>query len=97
MNLAALVSLAALGEKAGVDLWNFQTTDGRGIRQAINYLYPFASGTKKWEYQQIEPLEPERLFSSMRLAARQYHDAQFAKMLATLPPSAAGKHILLNF
>ena len=53
MNLDGLMTLARLGEKVGVDLWNFETRDGRSIRKALQFLEPFASGEKKWPYQQL--------------------------------------------
>src|SRR5262249_5884161 len=52
-NLAGLMSLATLGERVGVDLWNYRTADGRGIRQALDFLTPFALGESKWPYQQL--------------------------------------------
>lgn len=85
MNLDSLVNLAELGESVGVDLWNFQTKDNRGIRQAIEFLYPFSIGENKWKYEQIEPLQPERLFSIMRRAARKYTDEKFVKMMSAVP------------
>ncbi|HEY0458368.1 MAG TPA: alginate lyase family protein [Pyrinomonadaceae bacterium] len=86
MNLEGLMRLARLGESRGVDLWNFETRDGRGIRRAIEYLYPFSVGDKKWEYQQIEGWEPNRLFPLMHLAAAKYKDEKFKAMLAKIPP-----------
>ena len=47
-NLAALEKLANLGDRVGVDLWGFQTPDGRGIRQAVAYLAPYADPAKPW-------------------------------------------------
>lgn len=88
MNLDAMVKLAELGDAAGVDLWNFQTPDGRSIRKAIDFLYPFAIGERKWTYQQIEEFQPERLYSIMRRAAGKYTDDKFKKMMATVPKPA---------
>jgi Alginate lyase len=85
MNLEGLVQLAELGENVGVDLWSFQTKDGRGIRRAIEFLYPFANDGKKWTYDQIEPLNPERLFSIMRRADGKYTDENFTKMMSSVP------------
>ena len=88
MNLDAMVKLAELGDAAGVDLWNFQTPDGRSIRKAIEFLYPFTTGEKKWKYEQIEEFLPERLFTSMRKAAGKYTDDKFKKMMTTVPKMA---------
>jgi hypothetical protein len=85
MNLEGLISLAELGNNIDADLWNFETKDGRGIRRAIEFLYPYASGEKSWAYKQIEPLKPEKLFSLMRRAARNYNDEKFVKMMQAIP------------
>src|SRR6266436_9463175 len=37
-NLDGLMLLARLSENVGVDLWNYQTKDGRGIRHALEFL-----------------------------------------------------------
>jgi len=50
-NLDGLMLLARLAENVDVDLWNYQTRDGRSIRRALEYLYPFAIGDQKWAYQ----------------------------------------------
>ncbi len=96
MNLEGFMQLAELGENVGVDLWNFQTKDGRGIRQAIDFLFPFASEGKKWTYDQIEPLQPERLFAIMRRANRKFTDEKFEKIMSSVPKSANDdKNLLL--
>ena len=96
MNLDGLVKLAILGDAVGVDLWSFQTADGRGIRSAINFLCPFAKGEKKWPYQQIEEFQPERLYAVMRRA--KYSDTKF-KQIMTLVPSLRpdDETVLLGF
>ncbi|HVE57890.1 MAG TPA: alginate lyase family protein [Pyrinomonadaceae bacterium] len=86
MNLEGLMWLAKLGENVSVDLWNYQTADGRGIRKALEYLYPFAVGEKKWEYRQIEGWQPQRLFPLMHFAEKHYKDEKFKAMLAKTPP-----------
>ncbi|HEY2846449.1 MAG TPA: alginate lyase family protein, partial [Pyrinomonadaceae bacterium] len=88
MNLDGMVELEQLGDAAGVDLWGFQTSDGRSVRKAIDYLFPFATGDQKWTHQQIEEFQPERLYTIMRRAARAYHDDGYNKMMAKVPTLA---------
>ncbi|MFH0991107.1 MAG: alginate lyase family protein [bacterium] len=79
MNLDALIELALLGERVGIDLWNFQTKDGRSIRQAVNFLIPYALGVKKWTWRQIVPLNPDRMYYALRIAAEKFNSASYAK------------------
>jgi hypothetical protein len=88
MNLEGLMNLARLGEHVGVDLWKFETPDGRGIRRAILFLEPFASGAKDWTYKQISPRRPERFQAILRKASRRYKDAEFQKMAASISQHA---------
>ena len=85
-NLDGLMLLATLGDNVGVDLWNYQTQDGRSIRRALDYLYPFAIGEQKWTYQQIGGFDGTSLFPLMRRAAAHYKDPSFKAMMAKIPP-----------
>src|SRR5438270_378860 len=85
VNLRALFALATLGERVGVDLWHFETADGRGLRKALDWLIPYASGEKKWEYEQIAPLRGGSMASLLRRAAVAYHDERYEKLIEKLP------------
>lgn len=91
-NLDGLMQLARLGENVGVDLWNYQTSDGRSIRKALEFLYPFAV-TNKWiiqsQYQQLGEWQPQILFPLMRRAAVKYKDEKFKAMMAEIPAAEA--------
>jgi hypothetical protein len=77
MNLDALIELARLGERVGIDLWNFETRDGRSIRKAVDFLLPYAVGKKKWTHQQIVPFVPERMYFALSIAAEKYKAPQY--------------------
>jgi hypothetical protein len=53
-NLRATMQLAALGRSVGVDLWHYQTTDGRSILRAAEFMAQFADPGRAWPYQQIQ-------------------------------------------
>jgi Alginate lyase len=85
-NLDGLMDLATLGEHVGVDLWHFQTQDGRSIRRALDFLTPVALGESKWQYQEIGGgVKPESLFPLMRRAAAAYRDKAYQAVVARVP------------
>ncbi len=47
-NLEALATLCQIVSEDGDDLWNFTTSDGRGVRKAIEYMFPYIKDKKSW-------------------------------------------------
>jgi len=93
-NLDGLMQLATLGERVGIDLWNFKTKDGRSIRKALEFLVPTALGEAKWPYQELGGVKPETLFPLMRRAAVVYQDKAYQAMMLKVPevgPSDRGR------
>ena len=68
-NLRAMLDLAHMADRAGIDLWNYKTADGRSIRQAIDFMVPFAAGQREWKYEQLGGFQPEVLHGVLRRAA----------------------------
>jgi streptogramin lyase len=80
MNLRGLMSLATLGEHVGVDLWRFETPDGRSLRRALDFLTPFASNGKPWPYQQLGGWSPEGFSPLAERAGLNFREAHYAKL-----------------
>ena len=94
-NLEALFELATLGEFVGVDLWNYQSPDGRGIQKAVDFLIPYvAKSPKKWPYKQIKPLEFDGFSPVLFKAASVYQDSKYQRVLSEAG-SLAGERLLL--
>lgn len=53
MNLWAMTRLSLMAKKLGVDLWNYESSDGRSIRRAYEFLSPYAMQPDTWTWQQI--------------------------------------------
>lgn len=90
-NLSGLMSLARLGENVGVDLWNYETADRRGIRKAFDFLTPFATREKKWSYQQLGGWSPEGFAPLARQAGLKFKPpgyVEIALKFAKPTPSA---------
>jgi len=97
MNLRGLMDLAHFGEQCGTDLWNFQTADGRGIHRALDFLLPYATGEKKWTYQQISEFKPEELSPLLLRAAAVYKQPAYRDAAAKIGGSSDALDVsLLN-
>ncbi len=53
-NLEAMFSAAKLGDIVGMDIWNFETEDGRGIRKAFEFLIPYAIQKKNGNINRLQ-------------------------------------------
>ena len=84
-NLTGLFDAAALADKVGIDLWNYETADKRSIRKALECLIPFAAGEKIWPYKEISSVEPQKLAPLLRQAANAYREPRYEKVIAKLP------------
>jgi hypothetical protein len=76
-NLRALTELSTLSQQVGVDLWHFQTKDGRSIRRALDFLVPFAMGEKAWPYKEIDGFHPDDLAGPLLAATSVYKDSRY--------------------
>lgn len=76
MNLAGFTELARLGKMVDVDLWNYETRDGRGIKKAYEFLIPYITTDKPWEYKQIGKGEDykERFRNLVKTASKEFGD-----------------------
>ncbi|MGB7394997.1 MAG: alginate lyase family protein [Pricia sp.] len=59
LNLSGLTDLAYFGKKLGVDLWSYNPPEGGSIRQAYEFLYPYAAENETWKRQQLGDLQSQ--------------------------------------
>ena len=95
MNLTGFFELATLGERAGVDLWNYRAADGRSIRQALDFLVPTAAGERKWAYEQITEFRQSTLHSLLRRAARVWKEPRYAALAANIGGSTPRSELVI--
>lgn len=79
MNLHGFLELAIIGKKVGVNLWDLSSKDGRSIKAAFNYMIPYLTRKKKWEYQQIKSTKhaEETLISDLKYIKQEFKDPTF--------------------
>jgi hypothetical protein len=80
MNLSGLFELALLAESVGIDLWTFQSADGRSIHKALDYLVPFLSGQGKWPHQQIIEFKSAEISPVLAVAAAKFKDYRYEEL-----------------
>lgn len=84
MNLKGFFGLARLGEHVGVDLWNYQTREGKSIKKAFGWMLPYASGKKEWTHEQIEPIDWNEFLPLLTMAAPHYPDPVVQQLISQL-------------
>jgi hypothetical protein len=84
MNLQGWFDVAGLAEKAGVDLWTYKTSKGAGIRQALDWLLPYAIGEKQWNYQQINSYNKKDIYALLLQGAYRFNDNLYKEKAAKL-------------
>jgi hypothetical protein len=85
MNLDGLFRLATMAQKAGVDLWHYESADGRSLRKALDYLAPYADSEKTWPHEQIAEYSPAGLFALLRRGSIVYSDERYEFLIAKMP------------
>ena len=77
-NLEAYFQLATLAKHVGIDLWNYKNKNGKSIRDALDWLAPYALGEKEWKYKQINEYKKDKIHHLFTKAASVYNDKKYA-------------------
>jgi hypothetical protein len=87
MNLQGWFDVASLSEKAGVDLWNYTTSKGAGIKKALDWLMPYGIGEKQWTYQQINAYNKKDIYALLLQGAYRFNDNVYKEKAIALDSS----------
>ena len=83
-NLLAWMTVARFGEWVGVDVWQYRSPNGAGIKQAIDFVAPYVDSNLVWPHEQIATLPYERLYVILLEAAHVYGDDEYQAYIAKL-------------
>lgn len=83
-NLLGLFDLAMLGDRVGLDLWRYQTEDGKSIRLALDYMTPFATQQQPWPHKQIRDIRYSDMIEIYRRAANVYNEPSYERIAQSL-------------
>ena len=85
MNLGGLMSLASLAERVSVDLWHYESADGRSIRKALDFVVPYLTDpSKKWPGKQIKGFDRSDYAPLLRQAAEKFNAPTYEAVAAEL-------------
>lgn len=90
-NLAALITLARLGENREMDLWQARTPEGRGIRAALDFVSPYLQQEKDWPYPQIVVEQKPWFARYLAAAERRYRTGRWQKTVQSLLSEVPGR------
>jgi hypothetical protein len=68
-DLTALFDLATLARGAGMNLWDYQTADGKGLHKAFDFMVPYVDPQSHWPYTQANPPVRTDFVALLRRAA----------------------------
>ena len=72
MNLAGFFKIARLAENVKNNLWNYETTDGKGLQKSLQWLIPYLKNEKVWEFKQIKEKEYDDTLWLLKMASVKY-------------------------
>jgi hypothetical protein len=82
--LEALAGSAEIGRCFNVDLWRYQSPDGRGMRKAIDFLASYVGRENDFPYKELHPEDTSETFALLRRAQWAYDDGALAVRTETL-------------
>lgn len=86
-NLSRVLDIAALGDQIdSIDLFTHELPDGRGLRDAVDYLTPYLTGQKNWDQWPGAPFDREMpyvYYELLRRAAAFYKDPALLRLADT--------------
>jgi len=84
-NLEAFFILAAVGERLGLDLWNWDDPYSGSIKKAFDYAAPYISPDEPWPFGHTGKFAPQPFTPLFHRAALVYKDKRYLNHLKALP------------
>ncbi len=85
-NLEAYFYTARVADHLGLDMWNYTTKDGVGIKTMIDFLVPAINKQGYWETVKDSKTRRGRLFYFLNMAHQQYGDPKYLRAIQDLIP-----------
>ncbi len=73
--MQAVYDIARLGECVGIDLWAYQSPDGKSLRKNTDFLATYAGHEDQWKWKEID-MSKQDLYDALIRASWGYRDAK---------------------
>jgi hypothetical protein len=98
-NLEAMSAICQTLSTPGDDLWAFELPDGRGMRKALEYMFPYIRDKKTW------PLKPDVMYdrewpmrqSSLLFGGLALGRPDYVELWKRLPADSGVEEVIRNF
>jgi hypothetical protein len=98
-NLDAMTAVCQILSDRANDLWRYELPDGRGIRKAVAFMWPFIENKKAW------PHKPDVMYhdewpmrhSSLLFAGVAYSESNYLEVWRRLPADSSVEEVIRNF
>jgi hypothetical protein len=77
MNLFGYFLIAKLAENANIQLWNHQISEGKNMRNALDWIIPYLKNEKIWEYEQIQKISYGETIKILKYASIKYSNPEY--------------------
>jgi hypothetical protein len=77
MNLYGYFLIAKLAENAKIQLWNQQISEGKNMKQALDWIVPYLKNEKIWEYEQIQKIGFGETIKILKYASIKYSNPEY--------------------
>jgi hypothetical protein len=98
-NLDALVMVCQILSTVQDDLWHFSTPDGRNIKLAVDFMFPYIRDKSKWPYPpdvMYYDLWPVRQ-PSLLFAGIAFHNMAYIDVWKDLDPDPENEEVIRNY
>ncbi len=77
MNLYGYFLIAILAENINISLWNYQISEGKNMKSALDWIVSYLKNEKVWDYEQIQKISFGETIKILKLAANKYSNPEY--------------------
>jgi len=84
MNLDGYFLVAQLAENSSVNLWQYETKEGKNIKKGLDWILPYLKNEKKWEFEQIKTISYTETIRLLKIASQKYSNPAYDALAKTI-------------